>query len=132
MAYNDVIKHWFEGADEAWETANVLIASKKYHFALFFLHLAIEKTLKGLYLEKFNEPPPYVHNLIRLAKELDIKLINKEIKEMEEISSFNMAARYDDYKYKLYKKATKEYTNDWMKIGTKLRDKFYERRTKNN
>ncbi|MEK7127205.1 MAG: HEPN domain-containing protein [Patescibacteria group bacterium] len=130
MAYNDVIKHWFEGADEAWETANDLIVSKKYHFALFFLHLSIEKTLKGLYLEKFNEPPPYVHNLIRLAKDLDVSLTEDEIKEMEEISSFNIAARYDDYKFQLYKRATKEFTNDWMEIGAKLREKFLEKKGK--
>ena len=40
---------------------------------------------------------------------------------MEEINSFNLEARYPDEKKALYKKATREYTNGFLKKIKEMR-----------
>jgi len=39
---------------------------RRYFYAVFVLHLAIEKALKGLYQHRLAEVPPKVHNLTYL------------------------------------------------------------------
>lgn len=41
------IDYWVNGADEAFQTAEILIAQKRMLHGLFFCHLAIEKILKA-------------------------------------------------------------------------------------
>lgn len=74
-------------------------------------HLGIEKALKG-YITYIDKDVPYIHNLYKLATYAGLSISDKD--ELDEISSFNLEARYDEYKYKLYKKANKEYTNKWI------------------
>ncbi|HCS78702.1 TPA: DNA-binding protein [Patescibacteria group bacterium] len=88
---------------------------KHYDWSLFFWHLALEKILKGL-ITKHEKIPPPVHRLDKLALLAEIKLTSEQVDQLKEISSFNLEARYDDYKHKFYKKATKEFALRWIKI----------------
>jgi len=49
---------------------------------------------------------------LKLAKLIEIDLDKDLIKELTSITSFNLEARYDDYKEQFYKKATKKFTKD--------------------
>jgi len=124
MSKNESVKIWVEGADDALDSAYKLFESKKYHHALFFLHLALEKTLKALYVSLKDQSPPYIHNLKQIAQHAGFELSQEELAQLDEISEFNVSARYDEYKYKIYKRATKEYTEKWMKTGENLFNKF--------
>ncbi len=44
--------------------------NRRYIYAVFMCHLAIEKALKGLYAQKLNEIPPKTHNLIFLVEKI--------------------------------------------------------------
>lgn len=91
---------------------NVLYQNRKNTWCLFIGHLVIEKLLKGLYAKSnFENPiPPKTHNLILLAKKSNLN-IPKEIREkIQVINTFNISARYDDYKKSFDKKCTDEYT----------------------
>ncbi len=66
----DIIKYWIESANEALETAETLLSNKKYVHAMFFLHLAVEKILKGYYVYQNKEEAPYGHNLSVLASKI--------------------------------------------------------------
>src|SRR3989344_9132363 len=107
-------KAWKEGARDAFDTAEKLYTSKKYHHALFFCHLAVEKALKATYILAHNEMPPYTHHLVFLASKVDTKLIEEQKANLPEINTFNIEARYDEEKLKLYKKATQSYAQEWM------------------
>lgn len=124
MTEKNALKSWKEGAADALDTAEKLFNDKKYHHSLFFLQLAIEKLLKALHQKKRNEPAPPLHNLSRLAELSDINIDLKTEKQLKEISSFNVSARYDDYKFSFYKKATRDYTSRWLLIGKSLYQKF--------
>ena len=124
MTRQKAIDIWIEGAVDALDTCGKLFKSKKYHHALFFLHLALEKIIKALYISKLDDSPPYTHNLKQLIKLSKIEVSDLELKQLDEISKFNVAARYDDYKYQMYKKATEDYTKKWMKVGKDLYEKY--------
>lgn len=121
---NEAIEYWLKSSRDDLDTAKKLFSLKKYNHALFFLHLALEKIIKGAYLSKKNEAPPLVHDLVLLAEKAEIETSQIEKEELVEISTFNIAARYDDYKLKFYKKATEDYAKLWIKNGEKLFDKI--------
>ncbi len=114
MTAQDVAKYWREGADDALVTARSLMDAERYHHALFFCHLAIEKMLKARIVVATNEPPPPIHELRKLAKYARLMLTELQDEQLKEIERFNITARYDDYKRSFYKKATKKYAVTWM------------------
>ncbi len=124
MTQEKAVNIWVEGAIDALDTCDKLFKSKKYHHALFFLHLALEKIIKALYISKLDESPPYIHDLKELIVLIEMNIEKEELEQLEEISKYNVSARYDDYKYKIFKLATKEYVLKWIKIGKKLYEKY--------
>lgn len=122
--FDQHLDYWIEGAADALDTAEKLFTNKKYYHSLFFLQLALEKLLKALHQQKRNEPAPPLHNLFRLASLCGIDLDEEIEAQLREISSFNISARYDDYKQSFYKKATYDYASKWLNIGKKLYKKF--------
>lgn len=118
------IDYWLAGSKDDLDTAEKLFAAKKYHHCLFFVHLSLEKILKAIFVYKKQGPPPPIHDLARLAWKSGLEPSQSLNLELIEISTFNVAARYDDYKFKFYKKATLEYATKWLKIGKKLSELF--------
>ena len=114
------LKYWTDGAADALDTAEKLFVGKKYHHSLFFLHLSIEKLLKALHQQRKHEPALPIHNLSRLVELSNVSINAETDEQLKEISSFNLSARYDDYKQKFYKKATQEYATKWLNIGKEL------------
>lgn len=124
MTADATIQSWLTGALDAWDTFEKLLTSQKYAHALFFLHLSLEKLLKALIIQKRGEPPPPVHDLVRLAQAANITLDDQMVSQLAEISTFNVAARYDDEKLQFYKKATADYAAQWQTAGRALFEKF--------
>ena len=116
MTNQDVISYWQVGSDDAFDTATTLLKTNKYHHALFFCHLALEKQLKARIVSDSKTNPPPIHNLLQLATHTSLKLSPEQKEQLREINSFNIEARYDDYKLRFYKKATVEYANNWYTI----------------
>lgn len=101
------------------QTAKDLFKLKHYDWSLFIWHLALEKILKAK-IVSLDKQVIFTHDLTRLAKEAEIPL-NKELREqLNEITTFNLEARYDDYKLSFYRKATKQYTQNWARICEKI------------
>lgn len=117
MQTMSTIEYWLKSSQDDFDTALKLMESKKYHHALFFLHLALEKILKAVFVKKTNEAAPAIHDLVRLSEKTSLSWPQEKVLELVEISTFNIAARYDDYKLQFYKKATREYAQKWMDIG---------------
>lgn len=116
----EAITHWVHGSDDALETAQQLFQAGKYHHALFFLHLRLEKLLKALIVKKTDVSPLPIHDLLHLTKIADLPITEDEISWLGELSTFNVAARYDDEKFQFYKKATREYATTWFERGKRF------------
>lgn len=115
MNTKEIIDYWLKSAEEDLKTAESLFKSKRYHHCLFFCHLFIEKILKSLVVKKTKQQSPYGHNLLRLSELSGIKFSQKQLDLLDEITSFNIEARYNDFKFKFYKKATLDYTQIYFK-----------------
>ena len=99
MTQKEAVSRWLTGAEDVWDTAQTLLAAKKN-----------------------DNHPPLIHYLDRLAEAAGITLGSKQKSQLIEANSFNTSGRYEDYKFKLYKKATPEYTKKWHQTGRKLFD----------
>ena len=124
MTELDAVQAWKSSAIEDIKLGEDLFKQGKYAHALFFLHLAIEKIIKGVHQHLKHEPSLFIHDLYKLATRAGIEASESEKLELDEISTFNIAARYDIFKLKLHQKATPEYTKTWMESGEKLFDKY--------
>ncbi|SRR5258708_1399737 len=118
------VNFWVKSAADTLDTSDKLFEMKKYSHSLFFLHLTLEKILKALYIHTKKTSPLPIHDLVRLAEKCEIALNEEQKLQLAEISTFNIAARYDDYKLKFYKKATLEYSQNWREIGKTLYQYF--------
>lgn len=115
MNKEEVINYWISQSKRDIKTASDLYVTGHYDWCLFMWHLAIERLLKAKIVIQ-NKSPLYIHDLTRLAKEADITLNKELIERLNEITSYNMEARYDNIKFTFYKKATKEYADKWVRI----------------
>ena len=117
MNYIALMKYWIESSDRDYESMKKNFETKQYTWALFIGHLTIEKLLKALYakINQDNPYPPKIHNLNILAEKCNIKLDDRKVKILMTCNSFNISARYEDYKDEFYKRCTEEYTSEQIK-----------------
>jgi HEPN domain-containing protein len=109
-----IVNHWIETSDDDFETMLSLYHSKSYGWSLFLGHISTEKLLKALYVKRFKKHAPFTHNLYRLGELTGLEMTEKYADWFDEITSFNLNARYDDYKKEFYKLCTPEYTKNWI------------------
>jgi HEPN domain-containing protein len=109
-----IVNHWIETSEQNYVTMQHLLKSKDYSWALFLGHLVLEKLLKALYVKKFHNHAIFTHDLLLLAKKIGLELSDADEDALDKISSFNLNARYDNYKQQFHKLCTKEYTAEWI------------------
>lgn len=115
MEQQDIVKFWLDGAQEDWEFAlDVWRSGKQLHNALFFGQLVLEKILKAYHYHKREGHPLLIHDLGVLAEKAGLLLSDEQKVDYKVITGFNISARYDDYKLRIRKLATREYTDLWM------------------
>jgi hypothetical protein len=85
---------------------------------LFILFtFGFREIIKRVSSKKTKKHAPYTHDLVYLAELADLKLKQNHRKDLEEITKFNIKARYDNVKLKFYKTCTKSYTEKYFKIS---------------
>jgi len=77
---------------------------------LFLGHLVVEKLLKAYHMKNIDADYPRIHNLLELAHKASLDLSDEQKLVMSELSTFNLRARYPDYKNRFKKKANRQYT----------------------
>ena len=92
----------------------LLYKNKKNTWSLFIGHLVVEKLLKGLIIRNNSDVliVPKIHNLILLSQKAKLVVPNKIKEKIQVINTFNISARYDDYKKTFEEKCTDSYTKD--------------------
>ena len=110
----DLMEYWFKSADEDYDTMLYMKAGKKNTWCLFMGHLLIEKLLKGLYAKNNTDDPiaPKIHNLILLSQKANLEVPTEIREKIQTINTFNISARYDDYKRTFDEKCTDDYTSE--------------------
>ena len=114
-----IVQHWVETSNEDFNTMLILFSSKSYHWALFMGHISIEKLLKANFVKQTGNHAPFTHNLYRLAELSGLEISEEYAEWLFKITTFNLNARYDDYKKEFYSICTAEFTKEWIeKIKT--------------
>lgn len=114
------IAYWLESSKRDSVVAQDLFGKGHYHYALFFWQLVLEKLLKAIIINNTDDYPLPIHDLVKLAKQANLQLNQTQKDQLQEITTFNLQARYDDYKHEFYKKATKIYATKWISISQEL------------
>lgn len=106
---------WLAQAKYDLDTAESLYHAGRYIYTIFMCHLAVEKTLKALVVEKTGKIPPKTHNLIQLIKLGQPNLNIEQTRFITRLSLAGIVTRYPDE----LKKALSDYppsvTRDYLK-----------------
>jgi HEPN domain-containing protein len=106
------VAYWLDGAEYDLETARALIEKRRYPYALFFGHLALEKLLKALVVKTTREHAPLSHDLVKLAARTPVDLTPEMSRDLERISEFNLEARYPEDNKRFYVRCTEQFTRE--------------------
>ncbi len=121
VSKREFTEYWLKSAREDWKVARHLFEKGDYSYALFFGHLVIEKTLKAIYADKFDDTPPYTHRLVYLAEKISLELNPEQLELLEVVTDFNLEARYPDEKFSFKKRCTEEFTQKYLKKIDEIR-----------
>lgn len=119
MSKQEAIGYWIRSAERDRQTALDFYKSKHYVWSLFIWQLTIERLFKALIVKNDKEIIP-THNLSHLSKIIGLEMTSQQQDQIKKISSFNIEARYDDYKENFYHKATQDFTQKWSKVCEEL------------
>ncbi len=119
MEKEDIVKYWLESSDSDFRVMESLFENEHYVWALFLGHLVVEKLLKAYHVKNVDADYPRIHNLLEIAYKASLELSDEQKLIMSELSTFNLRARYPDYKNRFQKKANRQYTE--MQLG-KIRE----------
>lgn len=87
---------WFKQADYDMDTAEFMFSGKRYFYSVFMCHLSIEKSLKGLYIQKFKDAPPKTHNLLYIIELIDLTLPEEMYDFVFTLNRVSVLTRYPD------------------------------------
>ncbi|MDZ7763649.1 MAG: HEPN domain-containing protein [Melioribacteraceae bacterium] len=121
MNKEELVKYWLEASEIDYKAMNNLFESKDYVWSLFIGHLVIEKLLKSLIVKNNQEVVPKIHNLNKLADATLLELDEDQKDLLDVITSFNIEARYPDYKNEFYKKCDYKFTSEHINQIKELR-----------
>ena len=114
-----LVEYWLSGARDDLETATAVAkGTTRFHAALFYAHLAIEKSLKAEFVKATATHAPYTHNLLHLVAKIGWELDEQEahIRDLlVEFNDFNLEGRYPDEKETFHTRATETYTKEKLK-----------------
>jgi HEPN domain-containing protein len=108
------IEAWSKSSDNNFDEMLDFYKIGRNNWALFIGHLCIEKLLKAYYIKIHHKHSMNLHNLARIAELADLELTKDQKSDFAMITTFNISARYDDYKQNFYKKCTPEFTKIWI------------------
>lgn len=107
--FNKTIEYWADSATYDLETGESLLELKRYPYALFFGHLALEKLLKALVVKNTKEHAPFTHSLTLLASKAGVQIPDSILDQLAEYMEFHYESRYPDERKGFYKKCTADF-----------------------
>ena len=123
MNRQEIIQYWKETAERDWIASQSLFNTENYVHSLYFAHLTLEKLSKAHWVKDNKDTnAPRVHNLVYLLKQTNLELNNDDEDFLNRFNDFQLEGRYPDYKQKIYKLCTLDYTNKIFKEVEKIKE----------
>lgn len=105
------IQYWLDSAQYDLDTGKSLLDAKRFPYALFFAHLALEKALKAVIVKSTQEHAPFTHSLPLLVSKANLQIPEPMLDRFAEYMEFHLEARYPDDKKDFYNKCTEEFAD---------------------
>jgi HEPN domain-containing protein len=96
MDVDKQVEYWATGSAEDLVAGETLLEKGYLRQGLFFVHLALEKTLKARVVRATRDVPPRVHNLVRLAQLAGLKTNNEQERFLRRFDLYQLEGRYPD------------------------------------
>lgn len=109
------ITYWRKGATYDLSVARAMFKAKKYPYALFMGHLALEKLLKALFVKNTKTHAPITHSLPLLAEKSKLSPPDSVKLKLREFMEFYFEARYPNEQKAFYAQCTRAYTSKNLK-----------------
>lgn len=90
------VAYWLNTAEDSWSDAEYLLKGKRYSFAAFAAHLALEKVLKAHVARKIEGVPPKVHDLAFLARLAELSLSDEYAIFLKYFDEYQLEGRYPE------------------------------------
>jgi len=119
---DDKITYWLDLAKYDIESAKVMQKGCRYLYVGFMCHQTIEKALKAYLTSITDEPPPYIHNLIRLSELTGLltQFSDEQKQTVITLNPLNIEARYPIKKDELGLLLTKSFCVQLLKDTEEL------------
>jgi HEPN domain-containing protein len=88
--------NWLACAEYDLQTAEAMLASKRYVYVVLVCHLALEKALKAMWAETRPEYPPRTHDLLLLVRRLGLTPPKRDLRFLGFIADASVPARYPE------------------------------------
>jgi len=108
---------WFRQDEYDMKTADALFEGKRYIYAVFMCHLAVEKALKGLYQKRMRETPPKIHNLVFLIEKMGLEPLDDMYELIYSLNRVSIPTRYPDDIEKMKREYNKRKTVTFVVKG---------------
>ena len=114
MTTEEIVQYWLKSSDDDFEVMNSLYEREHFVWSLFLGHLALEKLLKAYYAKKAGMEIPRIHNLTKIAAMSGLALSEDQKDLLDEVTTFNIKARYPDYKNRFAAVATQSFAEHYI------------------
>jgi HEPN domain-containing protein len=108
---------WLKQAEYDMKTADAMFDAKRYIYVVFMCHLAIEKALKGLYMQILKELPPKTHNLLLLVEKSKVDMPEDLYEFVVRLNGVSVPTRYPEDIEKLKKDYSKKNTGTLLETS---------------
>jgi len=123
-----LIDYWVRSAEYDLEVSESLYEKSRFHYSLFFGHLAIEKILKAIFVKKKSIHAPFSHSLTYLVEKAGIEIQQDRLEKLADFMDFYIEGRYpgdlDDVFRKYNSTLTREKREDVKEMFEWLRKKL--------
>ncbi len=92
----DETAKWLAIAEDDFAAARDLLATGHFGHVAVSCQQSLEKTVKGLLVEKTGELPPRTHDLLRLARLLGLDLSADHEQLLADLTALYLGVRYPD------------------------------------
>lgn len=108
------VEYWLDLAKYDLVSAKAMLDTRRYLYVGFLCHQVAEKSLKAMFCFSNYKQPPFTHNLLVLAEQVDIEKQGMEdFSELfNELMPLNIQARYPEDKELLLKTLTSKRCED--------------------
>ena len=89
-----LIDYWVRSAEYDLEVSESLYEKSRFHYSLFFGHLAIEKILKAIFVKKKSIHAPFSHSLTYLVEKAGIEIQQERLERLADFMDFYIEGRY--------------------------------------